>query len=467
MRACTQVIKANDDLTPEHHQFFLYQMLRGLKYIHSGEGWRVLLAGDAAAARAVARQGRACGGGGGARRRTGNGCGAPREASSGAALCLCGGSWPLQAAAARAGDSRQWAGSLRARCVGAAQAAAVLQARGARAPPPPPPPSHPLTRTRTHTRTRARAPTHPAPAAKVFHRDLKPKNILANSDCKLKICDFGLARPAFNDMPTTVFWTDYVATRWYRCVSRRAARVRRAAYGVRAACGVRHAVRVMLSCAPVSGRRQAPLCAPPQPDAPPPPHTHTHIHTHARTHVYLCTHTHMRARARTHRAPELCGSFFAKYSPAIDTWSVGCIFAEVLLGKPLFPGVVDGAARGWPRRCRGHGGVVVAACARARVCVWNAERVADRRACCRGGGGSAFAAPLPAVPSHDMACACCSPWFVCTRVRARARACGLSGRNVVHQLELITDLLGTPPPEVIAKVCARGAVCLGGGGGGG
>lgn len=35
--ACSlQVIKANDDLTPEHHQFFLYQMLRGLKYIHSG-----------------------------------------------------------------------------------------------------------------------------------------------------------------------------------------------------------------------------------------------------------------------------------------------------------------------------------------------------------------------------------------------------------------------------------------------
>jgi hypothetical protein len=31
------VIKANDDLTPEHYQFFLYQMLRGLKYCHSGE----------------------------------------------------------------------------------------------------------------------------------------------------------------------------------------------------------------------------------------------------------------------------------------------------------------------------------------------------------------------------------------------------------------------------------------------
>uniref|UniRef100_A0A0D9Z367 mitogen-activated protein kinase n=1 Tax=Oryza glumipatula TaxID=40148 RepID=A0A0D9Z367_9ORYZ len=119
-----QVIKANDDLTPEHYQFFLYQLLRGLKYIHT---------------------------------------------------------------------------------------------------------------------------------ANVFHRDLKPKNILANADCKLKICDFGLARVAFSDTPTAIFWTDYVATRWYR-------------------------------------------------------------------------------------APELCGSFFSKYTPAIDIWSIGCIFAELLTGKPLFPG---------------------------------------------------------------------------------------------------------------------------------
>lgn len=62
----------------------------------------------------------------------------------------------------------------------------------------------------------------------------------------------------FDDSPTTVFWTDYVATRWYR-------------------------------------------------------------------------------------APELCGSFFTKYSPAVDIWSVGCIFAELMMRKPLFPGknVVD------------------------------------------------------------------------------------------------------------------------------
>ncbi|KAK7398810.1 hypothetical protein VNO78_09983 [Psophocarpus tetragonolobus] len=144
-----QVIKANDDLTPEHHQFFLYQLLRGLKYIHT---------------------------------------------------------------------------------------------------------------------------------ANVFHRDLKPKNILANADCKLKICDFGLARVSFNDAPSAIFWTDYVATRWYR-------------------------------------------------------------------------------------APELCGSFFSKYTPAIDIWSIGCIFAEMLTGKPVFP-----------------------------------------------------------------------------------------GKNVVHQLDLMTDLLGTPPPESIARI---------------
>ncbi|GAB2270300.1 Mitogen-activated protein kinase 8 [Dionaea muscipula] len=144
-----QVIKANDDLTPEHYQFFLYQLLRGLKYIHT---------------------------------------------------------------------------------------------------------------------------------ANVFHRDLKPKNILANSDCKLKICDFGLARVSFNDAPSAIFWTDYVATRWYR-------------------------------------------------------------------------------------APELCGSFFSKYTPAIDIWSIGCIFAEMLTGKPLFP-----------------------------------------------------------------------------------------GKNVVHQLDLMTDLLGTPPPEGISRI---------------
>ena len=31
-------------------------------------------------------------------------------------------------------------------------------------------------------------------SAKVMHRDLKPGNLLVNSNCEIKICDFGLAR---------------------------------------------------------------------------------------------------------------------------------------------------------------------------------------------------------------------------------------------------------------------------------
>lgn len=91
-------------------------------------------------------------------------------------------------------------------------------------------------------------------AAHVFHRDLNPCNILVNADCQLRVCDFGLARVSFHRGDDHLFWTDYVATRWYR-------------------------------------------------------------------------------------APELILAHSAQYSSAIDMWSVGCIFAEMLgRGKPLFPG---------------------------------------------------------------------------------------------------------------------------------
>lgn len=53
-------------------------------------------------------------------------------------------------------------------------------------------------------------------ASQVFHRDLKPNNILINSKCELRICDLGLARADFADGPDSLFWTDYVTTRWYR-----------------------------------------------------------------------------------------------------------------------------------------------------------------------------------------------------------------------------------------------------------
>lgn len=52
-------------------------------------------------------------------------------------------------------------------------------------------------------------------SANVIHRDMKPRNILLNSDCDLKICDLGLARICTNNHMNTEM-TDYVATRWYR-----------------------------------------------------------------------------------------------------------------------------------------------------------------------------------------------------------------------------------------------------------
>jgi serine/threonine protein kinase len=57
-------------------------------------------------------------------------------------------------------------------------------------------------------------------AARIYHRDLKPDNLLVMntpSTVRLCICDFGLARAA--QMPQAenfVFWTGYVETRWYR-----------------------------------------------------------------------------------------------------------------------------------------------------------------------------------------------------------------------------------------------------------
>lgn len=57
-------------------------------------------------------------------------------------------------------------------------------------------------------------------SGELLHRDIKPSNLLLNSDCHVKLCDFGLCRSVaevyhHNDGPSPVL-TDYVATRWYR-----------------------------------------------------------------------------------------------------------------------------------------------------------------------------------------------------------------------------------------------------------
>ena len=115
-------------------------------------------------------------------------------------------------------------------------------------------------------------------SAGIVHRDLKPSNILINSDACIKICDFGLARSVMSLTGKDIIMTDYVAT----------------------SCDFGLARSVMS----LTGKDI--------------------IMTD-----YVAT--------RWYRAPEvLLGS--TKYNSQADMWSVGCIFGELLNGKPMFPG---------------------------------------------------------------------------------------------------------------------------------
>jgi p38 MAP kinase len=81
-----------------------------------------------------------------------------------------------------------------------------------------------------------------------------------------------------------------------------------------------------------------------------------------------------------------------KYDVAVDIWSTGCIFAEMLEGKPLFPG-------------KDRELLYVALCS-----------------------------------------LCCPPFFL---------FCAWLPRLDVNQFSIITELLGTPPDDVIETICSE------------
>ena len=112
--------------------------------------------------------------------------------------------------------------------------------------------------------------------AELIHRDVKPSNLLLNSDCHVKVCDFGLCR-SLSEIATTSapVLTDYVATRWYRGKRTRSSRFPQSVY-----------------CIDTTPRLPAPEI--------------------------------------------LLGS--TRYTKAVDMWAVGCILGEMIIGKPMFPG---------------------------------------------------------------------------------------------------------------------------------